>query len=65
MTLLDIVSLVSPADRVTVSGDEILVDCFPAEKLLTDNYFQEELADKEVRRIGIGLFNELVLFIAE
>ena len=65
MTLLDVVSKVRDNERVTVTGDEVLIDCFEAVKLRANKYFKEELADKEVTGIGVGLFCEVLIYIAE
>ena len=65
MTLLDIVSKIRHDERVTVVGDEILVDCLDVDNLRASNYFKQELATKEVTRIGVGLFGELSISIKE
>ena len=65
MTLLDIVSKIRHDERVTVVGDEVLVDCLDVAKLRASNYFKKELATKEVIGIGVGLFGELSISIKE
>ena len=65
MTILDIVSKMRSDERVTVAGDEIYIDCLEAEKLLTNIYFQRDLAHKEVIRISIGVFGEITINIKE
>ena len=65
MTLLDIVSKVRGDERVTVTGDEVLIDCLAADKLRANSSFKKELAGKEVTGICVGLFHELVIFIKE
>lgn len=65
MTLLDIVSKIRDDELVTVSCDEILIDCMLAGLLRGSKHFQDNLADKEVVTIGVGLFNDLVIHIEE
>ena len=65
MTLLDIVSKIRTGERVTVTSDEVLIDCLDVDRLLASNYFKKELAGRKVLSVGVGLFCEINIFIEE
>ena len=65
MTLLDIVSIIREGERVTIVGDEVLVDRMPSEWLLASDPFRSKLAPKEVDCISIGHLHDLIIRIKE